>query len=123
MDSHLQQHVINAVMRAKSNGEMLRIRETALSIVAAIGCPHLLDAVADGLLQAGIQQRATIEMNYRARRAPSSLICSQDHRGAPNGSASEMWEGSPRAPVLAPTLLLTVSPLQHGTPDQQTRSS
>jgi hypothetical protein len=59
-----QGHVIHAVWQAKRRGEMLHVCEVARSIAETSGSPHLLDAIADALVQEGIRQQATLDMNH-----------------------------------------------------------
>ena len=51
-----QGHVIHAVWQAKRKGETLHVCEVARSIAETGGSPHLLDAIADALVQEGIRQ-------------------------------------------------------------------
>ena len=66
MADKYQGRVIHAVWQASRKGEILHVREAAREIAEATACPHLLDAVADALVQEGIRQRVTLDMNYRS---------------------------------------------------------
>ena len=71
MVGRYQGYVIDAVRNATRRNETLHVRETARSIAAAARSPHLLDAIADALVQEGIRQRTSIEMRQSRTPRPS----------------------------------------------------
>ena len=61
MVGRYQGYIIHAVWKAARKGETLNLFETAQSIAAAIGSPHLLDAIVDALVQESTRQQACFE--------------------------------------------------------------